>query len=138
MSKFVWSLVTDGVFLYTKKTVDSNNNVIIDYEIESSLLQLLHFELNISQSQNFCIQNSTSDSVQITVQPYERCTVAQLNTIDKSKRAVLKMQYKWKIIDFDTSSSTDANHISGDKNIRVRDAYVMVSLHLFCVYSTHL
>lgn len=97
MPKKSWSIISDGVFLYTSRETDHAGAPVAIYEVECAQLQNLSFEIDISLSHNFKLENSSEKKVQITVGPYHRVLVARLVTVDASKRSVLKIQYKWKL-----------------------------------------
>jgi hypothetical protein len=105
MSKQAYSVVAEGVYLYTCRDTDEAGAPVAVYEVECTQLQTLHFEIDISMSQNFKYDNnyrysnSSENKNQVTLGPYQRALVARLVTVDASKRSVLKIQYKWRLDD---------------------------------------
>lgn len=93
-----YSVLSEGVYLYTSREVVSGAHVAV-YEVECTLLKALSFEVDISLSQNFKIDGTADTKVQVQVGPFQRTRVAQLAPVDASRRSVLKVQYRWSLSD---------------------------------------
>lgn len=120
MSKKTWNLVTDGVYLYSSKQ-SSDGRISILYEVECAVCKNLHFELDLTQSQNFSFPESSGGKLQVVVGPYQRVRVGVAVSGDQSKRSVLKVQYKWKLAD---APAPDAHK---QLEIDAQDSYIAVS-----------
>ena len=93
-----WRPVTDRVFLYSTRWEEERGLAMV-YEVECAQSKLVTFEFDISQSQNFSFAGLPVEAKrkETVIGPYQRTEVAKLVVIDSHKRAVLKIQYKWRL-----------------------------------------
>ena len=120
MPKKNWSIVTDGIYLYSKRENDSHGNPKIQYEVECAQNKQLSFEIDISLSQNFQFVNTTERTVHALVGPYQRQIIAHLVPIDSTKRSLLKIKYKWSL------SSVTLSEEEIKKQLLIKDAITEV------------
>lgn len=88
------------------------------YEVECAQFKALTFELDITLSQNFKIEGCAEKKIQVSVGPYQRVRVARLIPSDSSRRAVLKVKYRWAL----GEAVVSIEHLQQD--VALRDAVV--------------